>query len=184
MTKTTTTFFVFLLSAILNLLTAQRHYYWGNDTQQALELLPGKNFVLTTAATKETLAQTLAISPTAITAFRQLVVPKSIEKAGHTYEERDDLYWGVVSRPVTNLMQSPDIIYAAPFFLANGKETGLSSFFYVKLKQEEDYPALEKLARENRVAITGHSRFMPLWYILSCTKTVRWPCAGNGQSFL
>ncbi len=80
--------------------------------------------------------------------------------------------WTIVSERITQskLYQEQNILYVAPFFKINGKELGLSNYFYVKLKDGNDFKLLEKMAVENRVEIVGHDVYMPKWYLLSCDK--------------
>ena len=163
-------FLAFLFSFILNLLHAQQYYYWKNDIKLDLQPIPDKNFVVTTIGNPELLAQQLALSSNAVKTLSKVVVPKSIEESIQVDQSMVNLYWAFLECSLSlKNSQNNDIIYTAPFFRINGKEVGISQFFYVKLRQQSDYSVLEKLAQENNVKIEGRSKFMPLWYILSCT---------------
>lgn len=119
---------------------------------------------------KESVARDLEIANSEISTLRELVLSKAIKNPySSTSIDSIGLYWGFVNRPLTQeKMKIAEIIYAAPFFHANGKEVGLSQFFYVKLKGEHDFKVLENLAKESKVEIVGNDSFMPLWYVLSC----------------
>ncbi len=170
MKNTSVPLLAFILSTSIHQLQAQEYYYWANDKKVALELLPEKNFIVTTTPSQDKLTQSMAISTADITVFRQLEITKSIENSGRTSDKQDILYWALVNLLINHQnIQSSEVVYTAPFFIANGKEVGLSHFFYVKLREQADYVILEKLALENSVKIEGRSKFMPHWYILSCT---------------
>lgn len=74
------------------------------------------------------------------------------------------------SRFDPSLENHPEILYVTPYFKLNDKEIGLSHFFYVELNHEEDYGLLVNYAKENNVEIVGNDKYMPLWYVLSCSK--------------
>ncbi|MBC7923336.1 MAG: S8 family serine peptidase, partial [Ferruginibacter sp.] len=58
----------------------------------------------------------------------------------------------------------------SPYFQnQRASKIGLSHYFYVKLKSNEDFPVLAKMAGESNVLIVGQNKFMPLWYTLKCT---------------
>lgn len=58
----------------------------------------------------------------------------------------------------------------APYFKnEEGKKIGLSNYFYVKLKDKEDYKVLKKLINKYQVPIIGYNKFMPLWFTISTT---------------
>lgn len=84
-----------------------------------------------------------------------------------------DLKWCVVNNDntiISDLAKQSDIKYSAPFFetVDNGKEIGISHFFYVKLKTIEDKYLLFDMASKLRVEVLGNNEYMPLWYTLSC----------------
>lgn len=60
----------------------------------------------------------------------------------------------------------------APYFSDTyGNKIGLSNFFYVKLKKEDDTDVLEKMAGQIGCVIIRQDEYMPLWYKLSVTET-------------
>ncbi len=56
------------------------------------------------------------------------------------------------------------------FIDPNGKEMGLSDFFYVRLHNESDYAILQTMAAQKNATIVNQNQFMPLWYTLRCTE--------------
>jgi subtilisin family serine protease len=131
--------------------------------------------VLTMYSDKELVAKGLGISKEEVLDLKQLTISKTIKNNRSGKSAGDNgLHWGFVNRLLTTeKVKSSEIIYSAPSFRVNGKEIGLSQFFYVKLKREQDIGLLEKLAKENKAEIVGNDGFMPLWYILSCDKNSR-----------
>lgn len=159
----------------LNSAFSQEYYYWAYGRKYPLELYAEKHFVLTMNSDKELVAMGLGISKDEVLDLKQLTISKTIKNNRSDKSAGDNgLHWGFVNRSLTiEKIKSSEIIYAAPSFRVNGKEIGLSQFFYVKLKQEQDIELLEKLAEEKKVEIVGNDGFMPLWYILSCDKNSR-----------
>ncbi|MBI9066172.1 MAG: S8 family serine peptidase [Salinivirgaceae bacterium] len=64
-----------------------------------------------------------------------------------------------------------DVVLPSFTSVENGERIGLSSFFYVKLKQNADLATLQTIANNKNVVIVEQNQFMPLWYTLKCTKT-------------
>lgn len=151
---------------------AQEYYYWANGKKYPIELYAEKQYVLTKSASKEMAAQGLGISALEISDFKKIVISKTIKSNPSSIgRNSSELHWTFVNRSLEKeKINLSEIIYAAPSFMVNGKQVGLSQYFYVKLKQEEDTKLLENLAKENNVDIVGNDSFMPLWFILSCDK--------------
>lgn len=95
----------------------------------------------------------------------------------------DDFYWAeikvgenvtsiIYNEKVTALKQSRNVQTVSPYFKsANSKKIGLTNFFYVKLKTTTDVALLEQYANQTKCIIVKQDDFMPLWYVLSCTKS-------------
>lgn len=163
--------FIFACFCISNSF-AQEYYYWANGKKYPLELQADKQFILTKSATKELTAQSLGVSPVEISDLKKLVISKTIKNNTSIISKNNpDLYWAFVNRSLQEeRINLSEIIYTAPSFIVNGKQLGLSQYFYVKLNKEEDTKLLEIIAKENNVNIVGNDSFMPLWFILSCDK--------------
>ncbi len=72
---------------------------------------------------------------------------------------------------ILSIKSNRHILYEAPYYLDKSKhELGVSQYFYVILKKSEDIKQLEELAEFNNVIIEGNNKYMPLIYILSCSK--------------
>jgi len=66
--------------------------------------------------------------------------------------------------------QSKDIIVSPFFKMGNSNKIGLSNFFYVKLKAEQDLELLKEMSRKIGSIIIEQDAFMPLWFVLSVTE--------------
>ncbi|MDP2889441.1 MAG: S8 family serine peptidase [Bacteroidota bacterium] len=72
---------------------------------------------------------------------------------------------------MTALKQNKNVEIVSPYFKsANSKKIGLTNFFYVKLKTTTDIALLNQYAKQTKSIIVKQDVFMPLWYVLSCTK--------------
>jgi len=163
--------FIALLFFGSTIANAQEYYYWANGKKYSLELYPDKQYILMHGQNKIAIAQELDVSESSISEIKPIIISSTINNDRASKPLESVQYWAFVYSSINKAkVQSSDIIYAAPSFLVNGKEIGLSQYFYVKLKQEKDIEILESLAKENQVEIVGNDRFMPLWYILSCDK--------------
>jgi len=158
----------FCLSSAL----AQEHYYWAYGKKYPLEVYAEKQYILLKGDNKDFVAQALGISKQEVSDLKPLTISKTIKNNLSVKSANDNgLHWGFVDRSLSKeIVQSSNIIYAAPHFRVNGKEISISQFFYVKLKEDQDIEQLESLAKENNVKIIGNDSFMPLWWILSCDK--------------
>ncbi|HBY54852.1 MAG TPA: hypothetical protein DEH15_20775 [Marinilabiliales bacterium] len=94
----------------------------------------------------------------------------------------EDFYWAelkleentanaIYNEKVIALKQNRSVQIASPYFKsASCKKIGLTNFFYVKLKSTADVAILEQYAKQTNSIIVKQDDFMPLWYVLSCTK--------------
>jgi subtilisin family serine protease len=72
---------------------------------------------------------------------------------------------------INSLTRNKDVIAIHPNFFTSEKiEIGMSSYFYVRLKDISDYNILSEIAKQKNAIIVEQNRFMPLWYTLRCTK--------------
>jgi len=71
---------------------------------------------------------------------------------------------------INSLKDKNNQLIVAPFFKSNRTDKiGLSNFFYVKLKHQDDFENLTGLIEENNLELIGHNIFMPLWFTISVT---------------
>jgi serine protease len=57
------------------------------------------------------------------------------------------------------------------FFNEKGDKIGMSSYFYVKLKNENDIGLLQNQAIMKNVNVIRQNQYMPMWYTLKCNNT-------------
>lgn len=79
--------------------------------------------------------------------------------------------------------QNPEVI-VSPFFKVDDDDiVGLSHFFYVKLKNEEDTILLREMSEKTNCIIIEQDPFMPLWYVLSITEESKNNAMENANVF-
>lgn len=107
----------------LNSVQAQEYYYWAYGEKYPLELYADKQYVVTKVDDKESVARDLEISNSEISNLRELIFSKAIKNPYSSASVNSNgLYWGFVNRSLTReKIKLAEIIYAAPFFRANGK---------------------------------------------------------------
>ncbi len=172
---------VVVLSSCANFFS-QEYYFWsGNDEKIYLDLLSTKKYILINLPEDTTaLRERLALRNIEVELFNI----SYLDSYGIKFTQKERECWALVEGETSlpNLTDDEAILYESAFFLIprtitpymgptpNKVEIVLTDKLYVKLKQLEDFPVLEQLSTENNVEIYGNNQFMPLWYILSCTK--------------
>ncbi|MDR1119652.1 MAG: S8 family serine peptidase [Dysgonamonadaceae bacterium] len=162
-----------VLIAISAGLFSQNGYYWHRENKIVLEELPTKKYVMVnsfedTTKLKAVLnKQNIKINPFVATPVTGL---NYLQK-----ESPSTICWTTVEgEAIPDLTNEAFILYQAPYFLTGDKrEAGLSNLFYLKLNKAEDFNILENMAKKNGVTILGNDKYMPLWYLLSCSKESR-----------
>jgi subtilisin family serine protease len=159
-----------VLAAVSSGLFSQNGYYWYRESKIALEELPAKKYVMVnsfedTTKLKAVLnRQNIKINP---------FVETPVVGLNYLREESPSaICWTTVEgEAIPDLTREEFVLYQAPYFLTkDGKEAGLSNLFYLKLNKAEDLNILENMAKENGVTVLGNDTYMPLWYLLSCSK--------------
>lgn len=171
------TLFLFCLSCTIGL-QAQKikktFYYYYNGEKQYLQLNP--NFVFISSVNKLNNVNFVDIKASIIRQNRES--KNSILK--NKLSETNDFFYSEVSfendtlnyiSKINKIKKLKDIEIVSPYFCnSNLSKIGLSNFFYVKLKTLPDTILLKSLARKNNAVIIEQDRFMPLWFMLSCTR--------------
>lgn len=169
--------YLFLLLLFPLSLFAQEHYYYYKGEKQYLQLDTNYLFVSTTNSTalqKEGLSKVQGT----------LVVNK--EQTSNLLKQKQgvlaDFYWAelnlgkegqkeLYAQQKERIRKIEGIQVVSPYFKGkDGSKIGLSNFFYVKLKSLSDTTLLNNYSKENHVVVVRPSAFMPLWFLLSCTK--------------
>lgn len=80
----------------------------------------------------------------------------------------------IYSQRILSLKQDSNIISASPYFFVNDTlSIGTSHYFYVKLKDSNDYSVLQAYADTFNVNISAQLQFLPLWYRLAINKNTQ-----------
>ena len=154
-------------------LLAQEHFYYYKGKKQPLQLDTTRVFIYTVndvalqksnLISKRTLnlhkEQILKQKQKISTDFYWTELKLSTMNEGRSYKER-----------VSKLKQIEGVQTVSPYFIGRyGRKIGLSNFFYVKLKNLSDTTLLNKYCKKNKTIVVRQDRFMPLWFVLSCTK--------------
>ena len=75
------------------------------------------------------------------------------------------------NKMVDFLQNNINITAVHPNFITSEKdEIGMSSYFYVRLKNAADYNLLDEVAVRKNVQIVEQIEYLPLWYTLRCVK--------------
>jgi serine protease len=73
---------------------------------------------------------------------------------------------------INSLKQNVNINNVSLYFKrTNAPSIGTSKYFYIKLKNENDFATLQQIAIQKNVQIVKQVPYMPNWYILSLNKT-------------
>ncbi len=73
---------------------------------------------------------------------------------------------------VNSLKRKNDISFVASTYKTKeGKRLGLTNKFYVKLRNADDEKLLNNFAQNYNVVVRGNDPYMPLWYVVECSKS-------------
>jgi hypothetical protein len=151
---------------------AQEYYYWYRDKKVPLELMPTRKFI-ELASPEDTLAlkNRLTTQHIHVYPFEVTLITGLKDK----YIDKESDCWTIIEgESLPDFTSDETILYEVPGFLLTeatiNREILPSHLFYVQLHQASDFMALQNLATANRVTIRGNNEFMPLWYIVECSK--------------
>ncbi len=166
-------------------LSAQEYFYYYKGTKIALELNPEYIFISSpdknsvdkaringiniipnfpnSNITQEDNTGQILMQPPYFKVKRSVKFWKEVQ-FNQQYSEADYL-----AQIQTIRATNRDIVVAPYFKTATTDKIGLSHFFYVKLKQQQDLPLLLKEIEKYNLELVGHNKFMSLWYTVSVT---------------
>ncbi len=158
--------------------TNPSYFYYYKNQKKPLTLNTKYAYIVITPniSTKEQLVLYLG-EDVEVTRFGQNNIGKRLNTATST-TTRSSEYWAEVqlkdnvayTAQLNQLKQSPFIELVAPYFKNETEDKiGLSNYFYVKLRNENDLSVLLDMATSSSTQIVGQNKFMPLWYTLKCT---------------
>lgn len=149
-------------------------YYWYRENRIPIKRVPNKSFVIFESSDKDELLKSL--SDKHIRFNSSSIKSYSFGGIAHTKSNYSNFFSKRYESAELDInpeeaVKIQKIIYAAPFYLTNSnKEIPLTNMFYVFLKDQGDYPILEKEAREVNARIIGSYDILPNVYVLTCTK--------------
>lgn len=162
------TFFLGLM--ILSSLDAQDNlYYWCNGQKYLLKQESTKEFIrLKTEYGKTELLNILGSNVDSLIEIKKSsVLINLIDPEPVTYNYA---IIRKVNRDRLEISNQENILYNAPYFSSkNGLEFGITSFFYVKLKSQDDFDILKTYADKAKVTIVDQNIYNPRWYTLECS---------------
>lgn len=154
------------------------YFFYYKGEKQSMELDTAQIFV--SALTPSALQKNKELTKQRSLSIKKEEVPKKLKQQSISdfYWTKLDLDYSGIKKSyydqVKELKQQEGIEIVSPYFIgSDGKKAGLSNFFYVKLKSLSDTILLDKYSRENKVIVVEQDVFMPLWFILSCTKETK-----------
>lgn len=148
-------------------------YYYANGEKHYLDLNP--EYVFVASSSEESLAPVKLFRNIKVNDIREDRSATAIAGTGDVKQ-----YWTEVkispdtrtthSQTLSQLRNTTKDLIVSPYFkTSTAEKIGLSNYFYVKLKKEEDISKLRQFATENQVKVIGQNQYMPLWYVLSIT---------------
>ena len=143
-------------------------YYWAGNEKVFFKSQPEKSFILFRGADRYSLVDSRKMD---YSVFKTSRLPEGcmFRKGLTRSAELENISWAIGTTKGFDC-DSEDIIYKCQAYKSSkGNDIFISHLFYVKLKDAADYPALERLAEENKVEILNRIEKMDLWYKLSCT---------------
>ena len=148
---------IIVTTCFINQLFAQKEYYYYKGEKQYLSL-DKKSLNITTSSD----FQKISIDET------------NLKEAFYTkYTTTEDRVLGNIKlksvpeekeyeKIIESLSKDKNVIAIHPNYITEDSiEIGMSSYFYVKLKNASDYNLMQKIADEKNVEIVEQNRFMP-----------------------
>ena len=131
---------------------SQDHYWYGN--KRVPLILSNQKYVIVNQLSNGLNLDTIVIDSS-------ITLIPTIEKIA---------YSGVISDAQYNELDQSTVIYSVPTFKLSEATDDIfaSQYFYIKLKDSDDFDLLAEYASLNNVLIVEHSNYLPLWYVLSC----------------
>lgn len=150
---------------IVSKINAQESYYWYQHSKQKLITNTQKKYITTDSyADAVKVAKDLIAKGISGGEFQRLPI-------GNWFEGDDSLYWAYINLQKGQEYDHPLLSYSSPtYYLQDGTPVGISNFFYVKLRDKSDTLYLYRMAKDCNVVVVGEIEFMPMWYVLKCSK--------------
>ena len=170
---------LFIGTFSLSSIYAQESFYYYKDQKIPLRLNKSKLHVVSTTESSRALEEELQgiarVSGFGVDdAAKTLNIIDQEEAFRKQFWARLELEERDYEEVVKILQEDKNIKQVSPFFKTrDGFEAGLSHYFMVKVKEENDVKVLFELAQKHYVSVVGQNRFMPQWYTLKCTEKTK-----------
>jgi len=116
------------------------------------------------------------------TAFKTDITTQTLQQPENLRLATTQRYWSELSlrkntltrndynREIAQFKRANPGLVIAPYFKSETVDKiGLSNYFYVKLKTQDDFNILMKVVAQHKVELIGHNQYLPLWFTLSVT---------------
>ena len=159
-------FITVIIFAFCANLYAREYYYYYKGEKQYLALDRTKLNITVSADFQEELLKKQDIGT--LSFEKNLTDKKSLFGSIKFHSELTDVEY---NKMVDFLESNINITAVHPNFITSRKdEIGMSSYFYVRLKNAADYNLLDEVAIRKNVQIVEQIEYLPLWYTLRCVK--------------
>lgn len=161
--------------------SAQQHYYYYKGEKIMMELNPEYIFVSSPNEDNiKDLNTNFTVNTSIVSEVKKETISQTLNKPEGT-SEVPTRYWREIKlndnfTPANYLsevqqmqLNNNDIIVAPYFKTASTEKLGLSNYFYVRLKDQNDFSVLQDMIEQHNVELIGQNKFRPLSYILSVT---------------
>jgi len=165
-------------------ISAQEHYYYYNGGKIYLEL--NTDYIFVSGTNESNIKKVLNNNSTSIdkkntSKVEVDITGKRLTKANDYKKQNSVKYWSALklkgnlsklnyNSEIEKLKEANEDLIISPYFKSKSSEKiGLSNYFYVKLKHENDIDILQEQMVLHKVELVGNNKFMPLWYTLSVT---------------
>jgi len=163
-------------------LSAQEHYYYYKGEKIYLELNPDYIFISGTSQNNIQNAQIeVAVDDSNSSEMTEDRASQTLAKPIGFVERHPVRYWKEIkltnnisqarySEEIQELRAANSNLIVSPYFQSESTDKmGLSNYFYVKLKHQDDFEVLLEQIEKHQVELVGYNKFMPLWLTLSVT---------------
>lgn len=160
---------IFVLTGVLFLNAQNNHYYYYKGNKMPITLDKSSLSITTDEGFQAQSIEKLNLKKPY---FKEINRDKRLEivryyKLDFEKTPNEDEYLNTIN---TLKLNSSIRTIMPNYILPDGKKAEMSDFFYVKLKNLNDFDNLQKLAIKNQVEIIEQNKFLPLWYTLRCKK--------------
>jgi len=145
------------------------HYYWAGNKKIIVQPQPEKSFIIFNEKDRYDIINADKMD---YHVFKTAKIPDGkMFKTGLTrVTDIENAAWAIGTTRAFSFDENKILYQSQAYKNSKGTDIFVSHIFYVKLKAEEDYSALQRMSKENGVDIIGKfGKYMDLWYKLACS---------------